>query len=141
MKNQLSILLTIVFALLIAMATHNGFANDGSWNAPSIAPDDSSKVYDVVDEMPEIIGGYPALFKEIEYPAVAMANNVEGRVFIQFTVDENGNVLNPKILKDIGSGCGDAAIAALRKVEFKPGKLNGKPVKVNFAIPVNFKIQ
>jgi protein TonB len=141
MKNQLLILFTIVCAFVITTTTHNGFAENGSWNSSAISPDDSSKVYDVVDEMPEIVGGYPALFKEIEYPAVAMANNVEGRVFIQFTVDENGNVLNPKILKDIGSGCGDAAIAALRKVEFKPGKLNGKPVKVNFAMPVNFKIQ
>lgn len=101
---------------------------------------DSSEVYTIVDEMPEIIGGIKTLYEKMKYPRIALDTKVEGRVFVQFVVDENGKVTDPKILKDIGAGCADAAVEALRNITFKPGLLDGTPVKVYYTLPVTFKI-
>lgn len=68
-------------------------------------------------------------------------NNVEGRVFIRFIVDENGEVQEPEILKDIGAGCGEAAIEGIKQLKFTPGTQNGQPVSVYYTLPVTFKLQ
>lgn len=101
-------------------------------------PIDSSDVYTVVDEMPEIEGGISQIYEHIKYPEKASKRGVEGRVFIKFIITENGEVKNPEILKDIGAGCGEAAVEGVKKVKFKPGKKDGKPVKVYYTMPVNF---
>ena len=102
---------------------------------------DSTKVYKVVDQMPEVIGGVKAIYKEIQYPKRAIKAGVEGRVFLQFVVDEKGDVQDPKVLRGIGTGCDKAAIAALKKVKFKPGVHKGEKVKVQYSLPITFKIE
>lgn len=102
---------------------------------------DTSEVYTVVDEMPEMIGGPQALYGKISYPRTAIRSGVEGRVFIQFVVDKEGNVRDPKVLRDIGGGCGDAAIEAVADVKFTPGRLNGEAVNVQYSMPVTFKLE
>lgn len=102
---------------------------------------DSAEIYTVVDEMPEMIGGLPALYSQIEYPRNAIKAGIEGRVFIQFVVDPDGNVLDPTILRDIGAGCGKAAIEAIREVKFEPGRMDGQKVHVQFSLPVRFKLE
>lgn len=102
---------------------------------------DSAEIYTVVDEMPEMIGGLPALYNQIEYPRNAVKAGIEGRVFIQFVVDPDGNVVDPTILRDIGAGCGEAAIEAIRDVKFEPGRMNGQKVHVQFSLPVRFRLE
>lgn len=102
---------------------------------------DSADVYTVVDKMPEIVGGLAAVYDNIKYPKVALDNNVQGRVFVRFIVDENGNIRNPEILKDIGAGCGQAALKSLEKVKFIPGEQDGKKVRVYYSLPINFQIK
>lgn len=102
---------------------------------------DSAEIYTVVDEMPEMIGGLPTLYNQIEYPRNAVKAGIEGRVFIQFVVDPDGNVVDPTILRDIGAGCGEAAIEAIREVKFEPGRMNGQKVYVQFSLPVRFKLE
>ena len=102
---------------------------------------DSTDIHTVVDQMPEVEGGLSSVYKYIEYPSLATRTKTEGRVFIKFVVDENGNVKNPEILKDIGSGCGEAAIEGIKKVKFKPGVHQGKKVKVYFTMPIIFQLQ
>lgn len=110
-------------------------------NAGVVENDVNDEVYTVVDEMPEIIGGNQALYSKITYPRAAVRGGVEGRVFIQFIVDKEGNVQDPKVLRDIGAGCGDAAIEAVKDVKFKPGRLNGEVVNVQFSMPVTFRLE
>ncbi len=110
------------------------------WNPENPTTDDSTKVYTMVDQMPQIIGGIGEVYKNITYPTKALNNRTEGRVFVQFVVNKDGKVKNPKILKDIGDGCGDAAIAALQNVNFTPGVLDGVPVSVSYTLPVTFKM-
>jgi protein TonB len=134
-----------LFSFVIALAvvtSANAESIPGFVDNPAseIAVEDSVKIYDVVDQMPEIEGGIKEVYKNIEYPRAALARRVEGRVFVKFIVDENGNVKNPEVIKDIGAGCGEAAIEGIKKLKFTPGKLKGKPVKVYYTLPVSFKI-
>jgi protein TonB len=94
-----------------------------------------------VEEMPEPIGGIAAIQQLIEYPEIAKRAGVEGKVYVLAFVDERGNVTSAKILKGIGAGCDEAAIDAVRKTKFKPGKQRGTPVKVQVSIPIVFKLQ
>lgn len=134
-----------LFALLLAVGLMSSaaFAYNGSSITDlntEITVADSAKIYEIVDQMPEMEGGIGEIYKHIKYPHAAIAGKVEGRVFIKFVVNEDGKATDATILKDIGAGCGKAAVAGLKKVKFKPGKLNGKPVKVYYTLPVNFKI-
>lgn len=96
--------------------------------------------FEVVEEMPEPIGGIEAIQKKIVYPEIAKRAGVEGRVYILAFVDENGNVTKTEILKGIGAGCDEAAEKAVRDTKFKPGKQRGKPVRVKVAVPIIFKL-
>lgn len=107
----------------------------------SAAQSADSEVHTVVDEMPEMIGGTSVLYGEIEYPRSAVRAGIEGRVFIQFVVDKEGNVRDEKVLRDIGGGCGEAALAAVREVKFTPGRLKGEVVNVQYSMPVTFKLE
>ncbi len=109
-------------------------------NPTATMAQDAEKVHTVVDEMPEIIGGLPALYKEIDYPREAVKKNISGRVYLQVIVNTDGKAENPKVIRDIGAGCGEAAAEGITKVDFKPGKQDGKKVKVKYSLPVTFRI-
>ena len=130
----------MVFVGVILGITTNAQAGELTDGIVLNAANDTTEVYDVVDQMPEIVGGLPEIYKHIKYPSKAKNDRIEGRVFIRFIVDENGKVQSPQILKDIGGGCGQAAIEGIQKVKFMPGSKNGTPVKVYYSLPVNFKI-
>jgi protein TonB len=91
--------------------------------------------------MPELIGGIQGLQKRVKYPEIAKKAGVEGTVFLQFVVDEKGNVVDPAVVKGIGAGCDEAALEAIKTAKFKPGKQRGKPVKVKFSLPVRFRLK
>jgi len=93
-----------------------------------------------VEEMPEPIGGIKAIQEKINYPEIAKRAGVEGKVYILAFVDKSGNVTKANILKGIGAGCDEAALNAVLKTKFKPGKQRGKPVNVQVSIPVIFKL-
>ncbi len=101
-------------------------------------PDD--KYFVAVEEMPEPIGGIAAIQKNIKYPEIAKRAGIEGRVYIQAFIDENGNVTKANVLKGIGAGCDEAAMNAIKKVKFIPGRQRGIPVKVQVSVPVIFKL-
>lgn len=114
--------------------------------APPPPPKEEKKVEEeptyfvAVEEMPEPIGGIKAIQEKIVYPEIAKRAGVEGKVYILAFVDESGNVTKAQILKGIGAGCDEAALDAVLKTKFKPGKQRGKPVRVQVSIPVVFKL-
>jgi len=86
------------------------------------------------------------IYQNIVYPDSAVANNVEGTVVIQFVVTKTGDIAQPKILKDIGYGCGEEALRMFdlmqeQNIKWIPGVNNGTPVDVYFNMPVRFKIE
>jgi protein TonB len=108
---------------------------------PPAEEEEEDEVFVVVERMPDLKGGMAALQKHIEYPELARKAGIEGRVYVQFVVDENGNVQNPRVVRGIGGGCDEEAIRAVKQVKFTPGMQRGKPVKVQFSLPVVFKLQ
>lgn len=108
---------------------------------PKVEKHEEEPTYFVaVEEMPEPIGGIAAIQSKIVYPEIAKRAGVEGRVYINAFVDENGNVTKAVVLKGIGAGCDEAALKAVEETKFKPGKQRGKPVKVQVSVPVIFKL-
>ena len=103
--------------------------------------EEEDEIFIVVEHMPELIGGIEALQKEIKYPELARQAGVNGRVFVQFIVNENGNVTSPVVLRGIGGGCDEEALRVVKKARFKPGMQRGKPVKVRYVIPIVFKLR
>lgn len=93
-----------------------------------------------VEEMPQPIGGIEGIQKKIIYPEIAKRAGVQGRVYVKAFVDEGGNVKKAEVIKGIGAGCDEAAVAAVLKTKFKPGKQRGKPVRVQVSIPILFKL-
>ncbi|MFK8104654.1 MAG: TonB family protein [Saprospiraceae bacterium] len=81
------------------------------------------------------------VYKNLTYPAAAKEEGVEGTVVVNFTVDKNGTIINPKILRKIGSGCEEAVLAMIDKMPtWIPGKKDGKAVNVAYNLPVKFKL-
>ncbi len=94
----------------------------------------------VVEQMPELIGGLQSIQSEIRYPERALRSNIQGRVYVQFIVNERGEVENPEVIRGIGGGCDEEAIRVVKNAQFQPGMQRGRPVRVQFYIPVIFRI-
>lgn len=106
------------------------------------------KVYTSVDQMPQLPGGggSEAISKAIQnatkYPALAIQNQVQGRVFVSFTVEPQGDVSGVKVVKGIGSGLDEEVVQAVKSLPtFIPGKQNGRAVRVSYTLPVMFSLQ
>lgn len=99
-----------------------------------------------VEVMPEFPGGQEALMgylqKSLIYPAEAVEDGIQGSVFVQFVVNEDGSVNRAKVVKDPGGGLGAEAIRVIKNMpKWKPAQQNGKNVAVYFTLPVHFTLQ
>jgi protein TonB len=113
---------------------------------PVVVDPDEGKVFTVVEEMPTFPGGEEKLFeylrKNIKFPPVARENGIQGRVFVTFVVDKDGKVKEVKVLRGIGGGCDEEALRVIRSMpDWKAGKQNGRPVQVQYNLPVNFTLK
>lgn len=114
--------------------------------APPTPPEPGAETDDedhfvVVENMPELIGGLASIQSEIEYPESARNAGIEGRVYVQFIVNEEGDVEEPRVIRGIGGGADEVALEAVKKAKFKPGYQRGKPVRVQYSLPVVFRLQ
>ncbi|GAB3875760.1 energy transducer TonB [Hymenobacter segetis] len=107
-----------------------------------------TKIYVSVEQMPELPGGggqaaiVAAIQKSVRYPAKALQNGVEGKVFVSFTVDPKGDVTDVKVVRGLGSGLDEETMRAIKTLpKFIPGKQNGREVSVSFTVPVTYRIQ
>ena len=106
--------------------------------APSVEPEDPDRVFVRAQQQPELIGGLEELQRRVQYPRLARDANISGRVFIQFVVDERGNVVDPVVTRTPSDLLSEAALKAVRESKFIPGSQRGRPVKVRYSLPVNF---
>jgi periplasmic protein TonB len=103
-------------------------------------PDVEPEIFLVVEEMPELIGGYAALIRALRYPEIALKAGIEGRVFLRFIVDENGDVLDPVVTRGIGGGCDEEAVRVVSSMKWKPGRQRGRAVPVHYSLSVHFQL-
>ena len=99
------------------------------------------EIFVIVENPPELIGGLEGLQQRIQYPELARRAGIEGTVFVQFVVDEQGNVQDPVCVRDPGGQTCEEALRAVRTSKFKPGRQRGQPVKVRFSLPVKFRLR
>lgn len=105
----------------------------------SLPPNDDYLAFAQV--MPTPVGGYPEIYKKIEYPQSAIRLNVQGKVYIMAFVDENGDVSECTVLRGIGSGCDEAAVNAISSTKFTPGMNDNKAVKVKVSLTIVFQLK
>lgn len=103
------------------------------------------EVFTHVEQMPKFPGGDAELYKfisnNLNYPAMAIENNVQGRVVVQFVVTKDGSIGNVKVVRSVDRDLDNEAIRVCKKLpKFIPGKQNGQPVNVWYTLPVTFKL-
>ena len=107
--------------------------------AKSSEPVDPDEVYVIVEDEPEC-GGVQALQSKVEYPEFAKKAGIEGRVFVQFVVDETGEVVDPEVTRGVHQLLNQEALDAVQKMKCEPGRQRGQAVKVRMSLPVTFRL-
>ncbi len=102
-------------------------------------------VFTVVEESAMFPGGQDELIKylalNIQYPKQARVRGVEGLVYVSFVVEKDGSLTDIKLLRDIGSGCGQEALRVVKEMpKWRPAKLKGETVRMQFNLPVKFTL-
>ena len=105
----------------------------------------NDSIYQMVEVMPEFPGGTAKMMdylsKNIKYPEEAKEKGISGRVFLSFVIEKDGAVSNVKVAKGIGKECDDEALRVVKAMpKWKPGLQKGKPVRVNYMLPIFFKL-
>ena len=118
-------------------------------NAPVAAPvveEEDNVVFQVVETMPSFPGGDADLFKflstNVKYPVIAQENGIQGRVICQFVVNKDGTIVDVEVVRSVDPSLDKEAIRVIKSMpKWSPGKQRGKPVRVKYTLPVNFKLQ
>ncbi len=126
---------------------------------PPPPPEKEEEIFKIVEEMPHFPGCenirkkekrdkcaqdkmLQFIYKNIKYPNIAKENGVEGTVVISFVVEKDGSITDVRIVREIGGGCGKEAMRVVKMMpKWVPGKQRGRPVRVQFNLPVKFKLQ
>jgi len=129
---------------------NNDYAEIENLTFPTIKEDTfpqnkaTKQIFTKAEQNPEFIGGqaelYKWLAKNIKYPLEAKNNKIEGRVFVKFVIEANGEIGDVKVMKGIGYGCDDEAARVLKAMpKWKPAIQNGYPVAIYYNMPIVFK--
>ena len=112
-----------------------------------VEEEEEEVIFMVVESMPEFPGGQQALYKylaeNVKYPVIAQENGIQGRVICQFVVNKDGSIVDVVAVRSSGEPSLDKeAIRVIKSMpKWKPGKQRGKPVRVKYTVPVNFRLQ
>lgn len=111
-----------------------------------IVEEEDNVVFQVVEKMPSFPGGDAALFKflsdNVKYPVIAQENGVQGRVICQFVVNRDGSIVDVEVVRSVDPSLDKEAIRVIKSMpKWSPGQQRGKPVRVKYTLPVNFRLQ
>lgn len=110
---------------------------------PQTVVEDVTFELSAVEEQPEFPGGLEALYKflgkNVKYPAMETDAGIQGRVFVEFVVSNDGSITDVVLKRGVSGGLDKEAVRVVKTMpKWSPGKMNGKPVKVRYILPVNF---
>lgn len=103
-------------------------------------------IFIVAEQMPEFPGGQQAMMKfiseNLQYPVAAQENGIQGRVICQFVINRDGSIVDVVVVRSAGDRHLDSeAIRIIKSMpKWIPGKQKGKPVRVKYTIPINFRL-
>lgn len=123
----------------------NGVVQVTTKKAAAPSAEDNSDVFNVVEKMPEFEGGMDGMMsflqKNIKYPAEAKENGTQGRVVVQFVVNKDGSIDEPKVVKSVSPELDAEALRVVKAMpKWTPGEQRGEKVRVQFTLPVLFKL-
>ena len=104
------------------------------------------EIFMVVEQMPEFPGGMAELMKflskNIKYPTIAQENGIQGRVIVQFVVNQDGSIVDPVVMRSVDPYLDKEALRVISSMpKWKPGMQRGKAVRVKYTVPVTFRLQ
>ena len=105
------------------------------------------EVFFIVEDMPKFEGGGQEKFRtwiaqHLQYPEIAQENGISGRVFVQFAVNSQGEVVDVKVVRGVDPALDKEAVRVVKSSpRWTPGKQRGRPVKVQFTFPIVFVLQ
>lgn len=107
---------------------------------------EEQEIFTIVESMPEFPGGDEArmkfLLENIKYPQIARESGIQGVVYVTFVVEPDGSITNVKVIRGIGGGCDEEAVRVVKMMpKWIPGNQRGKPVRVQFNMPIKFTLQ
>ncbi len=118
------------------------------YEAPEIEEEviEEAEIFMSVEEQPEFPGGSSKLMefiqKNLKYPMMARESGIQGRVFVGFVVEPDGSISHVQVMRGIGGGCDEEAVRVVQSMpKFKPGKQRGNPVRVQYTLPIVFRLQ
>ncbi len=106
---------------------------------------DEEVIFQVVEDQPEFPGGEAArqqfLEQNLRYPQMAREAGIQGTVFVTFVVERDGSVTDVRVLRGIGGGCDEEAVRVVSMMpRWTPGRQRGQPVRVQFNMPIRFRL-
>ena len=112
---------------------------------PTEVSSPADEIFTVVEVMPQFPGGDEGrtkfLMNNLKYPAKAIEKGIQGKVFVSFIVEKDGSVGNVKLLRGIDESCDAEAVRVVSAMpKWLPGKQSGQPVRVQFNMPISFKL-
>jgi periplasmic protein TonB len=107
---------------------------------------EETEIFIVVENPPSFPGGEEArirfLSENIRYPQMARESGIQGTVFVTFVVERDGSVTDVRVLRGIGGGCDEEAVRVIRAMpRWNAGQQRGRPVRVQFNMPIRFTLQ
>ena len=108
--------------------------------------DQKEEPFDVVEDMPAFPGGMEAMIQfisnNIQYPADAQKQKVDGRVLVNFVVEKDGSITEVKVIKPTFPSLDAEAVRVVKAMpKWKPGYQKGQAVRVQFTMPINFSLK
>lgn len=101
---------------------------------------EAMRILNYVEVMPEIDGGIRSYYLNIEYPEEARRAGIEGQLLLSFVVEPDGQVSSIRVNRSLHPLCDSAAVQALRRTRFAPGRHDGVVRRVRMHLPVRFEL-
>ena len=118
-----------------------------TFKQPAIVPQtpQDTTIFSQVEQMPEFLGGQHAIMeylaKNVKYPEEAQSKGIQGRVIVNFIVNQDGSISDVEILRGIDPALDKEAIRVIKNMpNWKPGMQRGKAVRVKCNLPVIFRL-
>lgn len=133
---------------IIIDAEATQFTEIPTYTPPAVVEEEEvaeAEIFTVVEDQPSFPGGDEArirfLQENIKYPQMARESGIQGTVYVTFVVEKNGAVTDVRVLRGIGGGCDEEAVRVIKAMpKWQPGKQRGKPVRVQFNMPIKFTL-
>ena len=142
MQKSNIIVSVIAAGLIVSLASceFQQLESDSKELPPETEEQQDGDLFQVVESMPEPVGGIESIYNNLTYPDEARRAGIEGRVSVQFTVGTDGQVSDAQVLRGIGGGADEEALNAIQSTEWIPGEQRGQVVPVRFVYTVQFRL-